>query len=134
MREEVYERYVRRAKQQAAARSAAGMEDVDGGRDSAMRNGGVGVFGRGRAFVDDWFRYYLPGGTEKMVGGEKVDDSSGDNLVDDLSGSIDYKNVEIDRSENSEDNENSNGRDAHELLLGAYPNEQKREYPKLWEL
>jgi len=134
MREEAYERYVRRAKRRAAARSAAGMEDVDVGGDSAMRSGSVGVFGRGRAFVDDWFRNYLPSGAERMVEGEKSDVSFEDDLVEELSGSLDSNEGLIDYAETSENIENSNGKGTDDSFLGANPDEETREYPKLWEL
>lgn len=134
MREEAYQRYVRRAERRAAARSAAGMEDVDVDGDSPMRSGNVGVFGRGRAFVDDWFRYYLPGGADKIVEGGRSDVSSKDDLEEELSGPLDSNKGLIDNTETPRNNENSNGKGADDSFLGANPDEEKREYPKLWEL
>ena len=137
MREEAYERYVERAKKRAASRDAGGMEASAPGDATPM---GGSVFWRGRTFVDDWFRYYLPGGVEE----DKEEDKDGEqsnfldgDLLKDLSSilELDEDGVDSITSDRAEELQGSKHQGTvQDEEFEDNSGDRSRDYPKLWEL
>lgn len=122
MREEAYERYVRRAEEVAASRATmATTGDVVPPR---------GPFWRGTA----WVRHYLPGG---YSGDDIVHDNLSNQMQEYGDGEIDIlQPFETEASDDDDVEDSCHQPYNHEQNenYGDLPEVSQRKYPKLWEL